>query len=192
MHVDPAFSSIRRWFNTLLLCSNNSSRRRNTGNSFLSDNSLFSLPLLSHPVNRKNVINRRKEKKNIKGKIYPSYPYFLILREHRFVRRTIYISKFNILNFLEFHLPRNIIVVVVARIEYRSVEEKITKRSIVCRRFRGGEEGISERGGKAKTSADCVARSAPWKKERTHLVKTCRYFPLLFLLLAKYTGSGLC
>lgn len=189
MHVDPAFSSIRRWFNTLLLCSNNSSRRRNTGNSFLSDNSLFPLPLLSRPVNRKNVISRCKKRKILKEKYI--LPIHLIF-EHRFVRRTIYISKFNILNFLEFHLPRNIIVVVVARIEYRSVEEKITKRSIVCRRFRGGEEGISERGGKAKTSADCVARSAPWKKERTHLVKTCRYFPLLFLLLAKYTGSGLC
>lgn len=147
MHVDPAFSSIRRWFNTLLLCSNNSSRRRNTGNSFLSDNSLFPLPLLSRPVNRKNVISRCKKRKILKEKYI--LPIHLIF-EHRFVRRTIYISKFNILNFLEFHLPRNIIVVVVARIEYRSVEEKITKRSIVCRKISRGRGGDFREGREGK------------------------------------------
>lgn len=76
--------------------------------------------------------------------------------------RTIYIyniNKLNILDFLEFYLLR---IFVYDSCRGCSIEYRLGKklRTIYLEDFEGGVS-------KAKTSADCVARSAPWKKERT-------------------------
>lgn len=149
----------------------------------------FPSPSSPVPLTVKMSSTDVKKKKNIKGKIHSSYPFnfWTSIRSSNNLYFEIQYSQFSrIPSSKKYNCRRRCSNRI--SIGWRKNYETIYRLQKISR----GRGGDSERGGKAKTSADCVARSAPWKKERTHLVKTCRYFPLLFLLLAKYTGSGLC